>query len=303
VAGTLRYFADKFGVARAAIEGTQIPADLVRRNATRHAPRLVYDPSKRDRPFALEHRLTYFGFELEREREPLQELPEEHAAAARHLVAESLARFEARHPCVPRNRPAIEEVREVWRRSGGKTPKLGLPELTAWYEAQLGGMRDLHSFRNASLRFDPDVMVPAAERARWMSLPDAVEIRDRTIAMHYEVEEQPDGTTRGVARLQMPEKLARTLVKEELPVVDRPLRFVVTRGARGTVRAATLGEVQELLARPWSADEGQQGRKRDGRDDGRDGGRGGSRGGGRGGRDDRERGGRPPFGPRKGRRR
>ena len=292
VAGTLRYFADKFGVARAAIEGTQIPADLVRRNATRHAPRLVYDPSKRERPLALEHRLTYFGFELEREREPLNELPEEHAAEARHAIAESLARFEARHQCVPRNRPAIEEVREVWRRSGGKTPKLGMPELTAWYEVQLAGMRDLHFFRNASLRFDPDALVPAAERARWMSLPAAVEIRDRTIAIHYEVEEQPDGALRGVVRLQMPEKLARTLVKEELPVLDRPLRFVVTRGARGTVRANTLGEVQELLARPWSSDEEPRGRKREGRD-----GRGGGREGGR------DRSGRPPFGPRKGRRR
>ena len=291
VAGTLRYFADKFGVARAAIEGTQIPADLVRGNATRHAPRLVYDASKRERPFALEHRLTYFGFELEREREALDDLPEEHAAEARHVIAESLARFEARHQCVPRNRPAIEEVREVWRRSGGKTPKLGLPELTAWYESQLAGMRDLNFFRNAALRFDPDALVPAAERTRWMSLPDAVEIRDRTIAIHYEVEEQPDGAMRGVVRLQMPEKLARTLVKEELPVLDRPLRFVVTRGARGTVRADTLGEVQELLSRPWSSDEESRGKKRDGRGGGRDAGRGGARGG------------RPPFGPRKGRRR
>ena len=303
VAGTLRYFADKFGVARAAIEGTQIPADLVRGNATRHAPRLVYDASKRERPFALEHRLTYFGFELEREREALDDLPEEHAAEARHVIAESLARFEARHQCVPRNRPAIEEVREVWRRSGGTTAKLGQPELTAWYESQLAEMRDLHFFRNASLRFNPDVLVPAAERARWMSLPDAVEIRDRTIAIHYEVEEQPDGSMRGVVRLQMPEKLVRTLVKEELPVLDRPLRFVVTRGARGTVRADTLGEVQELLSRPWSSDEESRGRKRDGRGGGRDGGRDGGRGGSRGGRDDRERGGRPPFGPRKGRRR
>ncbi len=297
VAGTLRYFADKFGVARAAIEGTQLPADLVRRYATRHAPRLVYDPSKRDRPLALEHRLTYFGFELEREREPLNDLPAEHLAEARHLIADSLARFEARHPCVARNRPAIEEVREVWRRSGGTTRKLGLPELTAWYELQLAEMHDLHFFRHASLRFDPDLLVSSAERTRWRSLPDAVEIRDRTIAMHYEVEEQPDGAMRGVVRLQLPEKLVRTLVKEELPVLDRPLRFVVTRGARGTVRAETLSAVQELLARPWASDEEPSGRKREGRDGPKREARGGR------GRDDRDGKPRPPFGPRKGRRR
>lgn len=306
VAGTLRYFADKFGVARAAIEGTQIPADLVRRYATRHAPRVVYDPSKRERPLALEHRLTYFGFELDREREKLDDLPSEHAAEARHAIAESLAKSEARHQCVPRNRPAIDEIREVWRRSGGRTPKLGLAELTAWYETQLADVNDLHGFRTATLRFDPDAFVPTAERVRWMALPGAVEIRDRTIAMHYEVEELPEGGTRGVVRLQMPEKVARTLVKEELPVLDRPLRFVVTRGARGTVRADSLGEVQELLARPWSSDEDPSGRGRDGRSERRGGraeGRVGGRGDGHGTREDRDRSGRPPFAPKKGRRR
>jgi uncharacterized membrane protein YgcG len=113
--------------------------------------------------------------------------------------------------------------------------------------------------------------------------------------VHYEVEESPDGTTRGVARLQMPEKLARNLVKEELPALDRPLRFVVTRGARGTVRGDTLHEVQELLARPWSSDEEPRESRRGGRDE-----RGGrnDRGGRGGGRDDRGgRGGRPPWAP------
>jgi ATP-dependent helicase HrpA len=289
VAGTLRYFADKFGVPRAAVEGTQIPGDLVRRYATRHAPRVMYDPQKKERPFALERKVTYFGFELENEREPLTEFPEEFLAEARHALADSLARSEARHHAVPRNRPLIDEVREVHRRSGGTTPKLGFPELVAWYEAQLGEVRDLHAFRTASLKFDADAFVPAAERAKWLALPGAAEIRDRTVAIHYEVEELADGSTRGVARLQMPEKLARSLVKEELPVLDRPLRFVVTRGARGTVRADTLHEVQELLARPWSSEEEPREKRRGGGRDDR---------GGRGGR-----GGRPPYDPRRGKRR
>src|SRR5690606_5263499 len=42
VAGTLRYFADRFGVSRASIEGTQLPADLVRQYAVRGADDLVY---------------------------------------------------------------------------------------------------------------------------------------------------------------------------------------------------------------------------------------------------------------------
>ena len=59
-----------------------------------------------------------------------------------------------------------------------------------------------------------------------------------------------------MARLRLPEKLARTLTDAELPTtLDRPLRFVVLRGQRGAVRARTLDELQELLDRPWSPDE------------------------------------------------
>jgi ATP-dependent helicase HrpA len=43
VAGTLRYFADRFGVPRAAIEGTQVPRDLIRAYATTHARGSSYD--------------------------------------------------------------------------------------------------------------------------------------------------------------------------------------------------------------------------------------------------------------------
>jgi hypothetical protein len=58
-----------------------------------------------------------------------------------------------------------------------------------------------------------------------------------------------------VARLRLPEKLARTIVEAEIPALDRPVRFVVTRGQRGAVRADTLDELQEILDRPWSPDE------------------------------------------------
>jgi hypothetical protein len=128
-------------------------------------------------------------------------------------------------------------------------------DLAAWYEAQLAEVHDLQSFRAASLRFDAEAFVPREVRGRWMALPGAVEIRDRTIALHYEVEESPDGAAQGVVRLQLPEKVARTLVEEELPVLDRPLRFVVTRGARGSVRGDSLAEVQEALRQPWSQEE------------------------------------------------
>ncbi|HET7456570.1 MAG TPA: DEAD/DEAH box helicase, partial [Gemmatimonadaceae bacterium] len=67
IAGELRYFADRFGVPRAAIEGTQIPLDLIRRYARRGEPELVYDPHRKHAPLALRRRVEYYGFELERE--------------------------------------------------------------------------------------------------------------------------------------------------------------------------------------------------------------------------------------------
>jgi len=283
IAGTLRYFADKFGIPRAAIEGTQVPRDLVRRNATTSTPRLTYDPQRKERPLALERRVSYFGFELEREREAIDDFPPGMEEEARRTLADALARGEARHPAVLRNRQGIEEVREVWRRSGGSTARLSQADLSAWYLSQLSRVDGLDDFRRATPRFDADEFVGAAERARWMKLPGAVEIRDRTVTMHYEVEDGGDGALTAVVRLQLPEKLARTLVEEELPRLDRPLRFAVSRGARGSVKGDSLAEVQEELDRPFTPDERDESRRPRGK--GPRGGNRGPSGGSRGGRD------------------
>ncbi len=81
VAGSLRYFADRWGVPRASIEGTQIPLDLIRKYAKRTIGDVVYAPGRRAIPFAREVRLEYFGFELERELEPIDDLPTPEVAA------------------------------------------------------------------------------------------------------------------------------------------------------------------------------------------------------------------------------
>jgi ATP-dependent RNA helicase HrpA len=256
IAGDIRYFADKFGVPRASIEGTQIPPDLLRRYATKGEAELVYEPDRRHAPLAMRRRVEYFGFELDRMLEALDEIPPELAAQARRLLAESLARGQARHRAVPRNHAAIEELGEVHRRSGGTTPRLGTNELASLYERMLEeqGVNSIEQFQTARLDVDPDAIVPRAERERYLALPGAVELRDRTVNIDYDVEETPAGSV-GVARLRLPEKLARNLSEAELPTLDRPLRFAVHRGQRGNVRATTLEELQELLDRPWSAEE------------------------------------------------
>ncbi|HEX6966849.1 MAG TPA: DEAD/DEAH box helicase, partial [Gemmatimonadaceae bacterium] len=251
IAGELRYFADRFGVPRASIEGTQIPYDLIQKYATRTAPEVVYDPRRKRSPLVVVRRLEYFGFELGSDREPIDEFASELAPAARHALADALARFEARHPAVKQNRAAIEELRSVYRRSGGRTAKLGLPELTRLYEDRLAHVNSLDEFRATNLAIEPDELVPRAERERYLALPGTTAVRDREVPIDYDVEEGVGG----VAKLRLPEKMARTLVESELPTLDRPLRFVVPRGPRGAVRAATLDELQELLDRPWMPEE------------------------------------------------
>jgi ATP-dependent helicase HrpA len=258
ITGNLRYFADRFGVPRASIEGTQLSNALVRRNAvTQDGMLTVASTGARDQ-LVLTRRVTYHGFELEREEEHLDEFPGGRELEARQALALALARGESRHPAVRRNRRAIDEARELHRRSGGTTPRLSMADLATQYEAMLAGVSDMEGYRQAALRLDLGGLVGEAERARLLALPSATEIRGKWIDIEYDVEVDPAGVPSGVARLRLPEKLARTLAEAELPVLDRPMRFVVLRGPRGAVRASSLDELQALLDRPWSPDEYQE---------------------------------------------
>ena len=256
IAGEIRYFADKMGIPRASIEGTQVPMDLVRRYARASGPELVFDAERKRSPLALKRRVEYFGFDLGRELEPVDEFPDELRDESRRLIADALARGEARHAAVKRNQPSIEAIRETWRRSGGQTPKLGTRELAALYQSRLSAVNSMTDFRHTNLDLGPELesLVPASVRARYGELPSHVSVRDRDVEIQYDVEEGDSGSV-GVARLRLPEKLARTLAEVELPKLDRPLRFVVTRGARGAARAATLEALQEELERPFTEQE------------------------------------------------
>ncbi|HEV7838232.1 MAG TPA: DEAD/DEAH box helicase, partial [Gemmatimonadaceae bacterium] len=257
IAGDLRYFADRSGIPRAAIEGTQIPMELIRRYATRGKAELAYDPRRKHGPLILKRSLEYFGFELESEIETIEEFPPELAGEARHLLAAALARGEARHFAVKKNRDVIEEIRESYKRSGGETKRLGLPELASVYEEQLADVRSVEEFKSARMDINRDLFVPPDVRDRLHRLPGHVLIRDREVDIDYDVEER-DGKRVGVARLRLPEKIARTLTEQEIPELDRPVRFVVLRGQRGAVRSDNLEDLQERLAQPYSPDEVQE---------------------------------------------
>lgn len=254
IAGDLRYFADRSGIPRAAIEGTQIAMELIRRYATRGKVELIYDPRRKHGPLVMKRTLDYFGFELESEVETVEEFPPDLAKEARHSLAEALARGEARHFAVKKNREVIDDIREAYKRSGGETRRLGLAELIDLYERQLAEVNSMEDFRTARLAIAREDFVPSEVEQRLHRLPSQVSIRDREVDIDYDVEDR-EGQRRGVARLRLPEKIARTLTEAEIPQLDRPVKFVVLRGQRGAVRADTLDELQEKLAQPWSPDE------------------------------------------------
>ncbi len=271
VAGSLRYFADRQGIPRASIEGTQLPIELIRQYAKRHPPELALDADRKHSPVLLRRRVTYYGFELSRESEPLPEFPPELADAARGVLAEAAARGELRHTAVRRNAPIVEEIREAYRRLGGVTPRLGQSELAAWYLRQMGDATDWESIRALPMRLDRREWLTDEQVSEARAMPGAAEIRDRSVTLEYDVEQQGEATV-GVVKLRLPEKLARTITLEELPSFDRPLRFVVTRGQRGSVRAATLDELLDKLDQPFTDDERERAerdrRERESRDDG-----------------------------------
>jgi hypothetical protein len=253
IAGTLSFFADRNGIPRAFIEGTQLPFAALRRFAKRGVAQFVYDGRRPNAPLLLNRVTEYFGFILDRESQPVKQFPAELANMARQTLAEALARFEAQHMALTKNRHVVDEIRELYRRSGGQTPRLGFAELAAHYKQQLDeqGINSLLAFRNAKLSITLDDFVPPAQRKKLRALPDKVSVAGREVEIEYDIEED-DAQIVGVARLRLPEKLARTLDERDLPHLDRPLRFVVTRGERGAVRADTLAQMQELLEGPWT---------------------------------------------------
>jgi hypothetical protein len=266
IAGELRYFADRFGNPRASIEGTQLPMDIIRRFATSDDATMEYDAERRKSPLVLRSRVEYFGFELEREVEAIDHFPAGREDEARQVLADALARGEARHFAVKRNLPLIDAVREGWRRSGGRLPRLSQADLAAMYRARLAGVDSLTEFKQADLDLSGELeaLSPRSARAAYDDLPSRTEVRGRDVEIDYDVEEGADGGMQGVARLRLPEKVARTLAESELPTLDRPLRFVVARGQRGSVRASTLEELQARLDAPWTEEEiARFNRKRD----------------------------------------
>ena len=121
VAGTLRFFADRFGVPRAAIEGTTLvvrPGPRARRagRTARRARRAAQAPAARGRAatLLLRVRAGHRG-----RADPRRPFPGALLAAARDVLAAALIAGETTHPDQGRLRRALAVLDELWRRSGG----------------------------------------------------------------------------------------------------------------------------------------------------------------------------------------
>jgi ATP-dependent helicase HrpA len=251
VAGNLRYFADRFGAPRAAIEGTTLSYDLVRKYATLGPPRLVLVGPRKHQRLALERRRSYFGFDLETEVEPLEgEIPAELQSAARDVLAQALVDDETTHTDQHRLRRALMELDELWRRSGGTVLQLAPNRLRDRIRAQLESARSWGDFQSTRIVLHPDELLDSATRQRLEALPGSLHIRGDAVPLDYEIQ---DGEA--VARVRLREGQAKRLRMDEIPRLDRPLKFAVQRGRHPPLRADTLQALQALVRQGLRQDE------------------------------------------------
>jgi ATP-dependent helicase HrpA len=269
VAGNLRYFADRFGIPRAGIEGTTLSYDLVRKYATSASPRVVLGGPRKHQRLMIERRRTYFGFELETEVEAIEgEIPPEFQPAARDVLAHALIQGETNHPDQHRLRRVLGELDELYRRSGGRLRDLSPDALEKRVRQQLEGVTSWEQFLHTRLVLDPAELVDEVTRKELEALPGRLHIRGDAVPLDYEIQ-----AGEGVARVRLREGQAKRLRADELPPLDRPLRFAVQRGSHPPLVADTIPALQDLLHRSRRNDDegrehphrGHGGRRRHGR--------------------------------------
>ena len=197
IAGTLRYFADRFGVPRASIEGTQIPERAVRRYARRGRPQAMFERQRRREGLMVLRTVEYFGFTLDRDVEPLPSpFPDELADPARQALVQAVLAGETPHPDQGKVRRALERFGHYWRRSGGQLSQARSEQLLEQLGAQLASVRSWDEFIGTRITLDPEAAIPEPERQRLDALPSSVFLYGDRVPVDYDVEPAVGGVVR-----------------------------------------------------------------------------------------------------------
>jgi hypothetical protein len=244
VAGSLRYFADRFGVPRASIEGTTLSYDLIREHARWGPPVVQVGGEGKRQGLVVARRLSYFGFELETDVETVGgTVPLDLRPAARNALANALLAGSTRHASQGMLTRAVGRLRELWRRSGGALEAASEDHLRDLLLVPLEGVDSWTRFLATPLAIDPSRLVPAERWAALDALPSMTRVRGDAAPLEYEVE-----GGQGIVRLLLREGQAVRLSAEDLPAVDRPLRFGLLRSGETPLKAATLDDLRALVA-------------------------------------------------------
>ena len=139
-------------------------------------------------------------------------------------------------------RRALERCGEYWRRSGGTLADAATERLAGQLVGQVEGVAGWEAFVQRRLALDPDAVIPAEVRAELDALPSSLHLYGDRVPLDYDVE-----TGAGVVRLRLKEGQARRLRPDDLPELDRPLRFTVIRGKRPAIQAASLEDMRRQL--------------------------------------------------------
>jgi ATP-dependent helicase HrpA len=255
IAGSLRYFADRFGIPRASIEGTTLPYDLIEKYASLGPPRVVLVGPRKHQGIAVERRRSYFGFDLNTEVEPLRgTIPTALRESARDALTEALLDGVTAHPDQGRIKRAVAQLDEWWRRSGGSLTVASPEAIRHAIRVQLDGVDSWESFLATRVTLDPVTLVDETTRTELSALPTMVRVRGDAALVDYEV---ADG--QGVARVRLREGQAKRLREGDLPALDRPLRFAVLRGRHQPILADTIAELHSELRRAPRSSEREDG--------------------------------------------
>ena len=242
IAGTVRYFADRFGVPRAAIEGTNLPLELVRQYARASVPTVAIRDG-RTAGLVEEHQTEYAGFELTRDRQPLNgQFPAALATGARDVLAQGLLERRTPHPDQPAVARAGDRLGEYWRRSGGSLEAARPEAVRETLRRQLDHVSSWDEFLRTPVSLDPGG-IPEEVRRALDTLPGSVHVLGDRVPLQYVVEEAG-----GTVEVRLREGQARRVRPQDFPALDRPLRFIVVRGKREVARARSLEELRQAVA-------------------------------------------------------